>query len=499
MAFRRSLLPHCPTLLGQCWFRRKSSRFNGVHWNTRRSQFEAQLTVHRVQHHLGYFDCEVAAACSYDDKLRSLCDEGARLKKSLNFPTCMEQSFLESTLEARARGMATYSGNIGKEKLSVLRLQQAFLQSPVASGFEIVRVSDSSRSDALFKPRWSDAGIRLQVKSATAGGWKGRCYRFTRTCGYGGMLMILVALDCEFFWVLPGALVAQKMLSLTLGTPRHKAWRALDVGVVLKQFFQDTEGFPRVPLHEARLECSASCKVEEQAHLLLTALFTSVGFQLCRPILAPPAVDSLLTGHGCRWRVQEKAANRSKSGRQYAVSLWKSGGALGRTAYANDDFDMLVAAILDDGHLSGIFIFPICVLQAHGLVGQRPGFCALHPPWSLPKTQATRDKYAWQLDFFVDLRGWIGETILSRNSHKRLKELLHPFHSWRANMLREIRVQNLGNCRMRYVSLLAPRGFRARLESAAHDRARSSRLSCGLTEEIETSGKPKRETRNSKS
>ena len=62
--------------------------------------------------------------------------------------------------------------------------------------------------------------------------------------------------------------------------------------------------------------------------------------------------------------------------------------------------------------LSGLFIFPVDVLARFGAVGHKPMHLPLHPPWHLAKKQATRLKYAWQLEYFVDLRTWDGEAVL---------------------------------------------------------------------------------------
>ena len=111
---------------------------------------------------------------------------------------------------------------------------------------------------------------------------------------------------------------------------------------------------------------------------------------------------------------------------RYFVRLEKHGGALGRVSYANNDFDVLLVALMDSGHLCGTFIFPIHVLEQKGLVGQKAMTLILHPPWSLPKMQATKMRYAWQLDFFVDLHSWTGEPPLPRNSSNCLEALLQP-------------------------------------------------------------------------
>ena len=118
----------------------------------------------------------------------------------------------------------------------------------------------------------------------------------------------------------------------------------------------------------------------------------------------------MLTRDGTHWRVQEKASNLQQRG--YIAKMGRYGGALGSIAYASTDFDMILASILDNGRLSGLFIFPVDVLARFGAVGHKPMHLPLHPPWHLAKQQATRLKYAWQLEYFVDLRTWDGEAVL---------------------------------------------------------------------------------------
>ena len=67
-----------------------TSLFNGVHWDRRLQKFRARV---RHQHKLinaGCFLNESEAACAFDEKLRSICNDPVRLKKSLNFPTDQE-------------------------------------------------------------------------------------------------------------------------------------------------------------------------------------------------------------------------------------------------------------------------------------------------------------------------------------------------------------------------------------------------------------------------
>ena len=70
-------------------------------------------------------------------------------------------------------------------------------------------------------------------------------------------------------------------------------------------------------------------------------------------------------------RLQEKASRFSKSYDRYQVCLRKSRGLLGRLAYAEDDFDLLVACIMNEGdELEGVFLVPMSKIVAGRLGGQ---------------------------------------------------------------------------------------------------------------------------------
>ena len=401
--------------------RQKSSTFNGVCFRTPGEKFQVQVFFDKMMHHVGCFNSEEEAAQAYDTRLRSLCQDPARLKKSLNFPTESEASFSQSDQEARRRGIAINGNNGKKEEQSFAYLHGLFRLSSQASHYEIVRIAGFSRADALFKLR-SDSGICLQIKSASAAGPRGQSYNFRNTDGYDGMLLILVGLDAAVLWAIAGRLVTQKSLSIVLGSPRDQAWRVSDIGKLLQHCFENCSEFPHFTLSEASFQCTARHQVEGYAHLALAKVFACVKFQLRRSHPVPRTVDSMLYGMGSAWRVQEKAASARSC--RYKIHLWKSGGVLGRVPYECEDFDLLLAAVLDDGQLSGLFAFPVLVLAEQGLVKQRACTLPLYPPWALPKTAPTRMKHAWQLDHFVDLRSCTGEAPMPPEACSQLEKLL---------------------------------------------------------------------------
>ena len=381
----------------------------------------------RIQHYVGFFDSEIEAAHAFDQKLRSLCpDDVVRLQKSLNFPTKREVSLFACQQERRERALQKSSERASKEEESFCLLQARFMASPQALTHEIVRVSGSSRVDAILQIQNSAAGIPLQLKSASASGTRQHVFSFAHVCGYDGMLVVMIALGHDHMWAAEGACIRQKTLCITLGSDRDRRLRVRNIGTTLEKCFRQREVYPLLSLREAKFRCSQTNKVEEQAHSLLAVVFAGIGFRLERAVGHASAVDSFLIGGSCELerRVQEKASNLSKRNR-YAINLWRNGGTCGPRPYRESEFDVLLAAILDDGCLSGLFAFPSQVLAKHGLVGCKPKRLVLHPTWAMAGQEATRRRHAWQLEYFVDLRSWSGDTTLPTSICSGLRRLMH--------------------------------------------------------------------------
>ena len=222
-------------LPGQCAHRSASSEFRGVSWDKARNQYRARFVYKQQKYHVGCFGTENAAARAYDARLRAVCDDKTRLRRSLNFPTLGEMAFSESLRQARAHGLSKNAENGTKEKESMHRLQNAVLASP-ASSCTITPVPGFSRIDAVFLAKDFEAsGIPLQLKSATC---RGNVYAFNNTRGYEGMMLFLIPLDRDKFWAVPGSMVTQTCLSMTLGSARDSSRHPF--GILLEQ----PEGFP---------------------------------------------------------------------------------------------------------------------------------------------------------------------------------------------------------------------------------------------------------------
>ena len=423
-------LQHVLAALRSRWSRKlATSQFTGVSWHKVAQKFSATVSVAGTSYHVGYFQSDVDAACAYDERLRSLCQDQARLKRSLNFPTQMEALFTESAAEARDRALAARiaSGADQAEAQSIRLLQALFQSSDQAADYEIVTVAGHSKVDALFRPKGScNGGLCLQLKSASASGNRKQSYYFRKVQGYAGMLLLLIPRDLEhnILWRIPGSLVTQTSLRLTLGTSRDEYLRVPDIGRTLYECFHQPEHFPHCTMNEAALQCCASHRMEQQAHRLMARALSCSQFELRKPLLTSGTVDSVLSTHSsAEWNVQEKAS-RLKSRNRYLVNLWKNGGALGRLAYDEHDFDLLLVAIMDNEALLGMFVFPAPLLAERALLGQKPTNLELYPPWKLPKSPSCRTRHAWQLDYFLDLRGWDGSAVLPSVTHNRLVKLL---------------------------------------------------------------------------
>ncbi|CAE7948084.1 unnamed protein product, partial [Symbiodinium sp. KB8] len=402
------------------------SRFNGVYWYRWRQRFRVSVWFQGRSHFAGYFSNDTEAACASDAKLRAICTDPVRLKKSLNFPTNEEASYEEPLSQMRSRGLKKNSKNCAKGVESFQRLQNLFSKCPQASEFEIVNVPSQSRVDALFQPRGSKSGgLPLQLKSSSCRNTnRGEYYAFQHTSGYDGMLLVLIALDHDMIWMVPGRDVSQKSLTVRLGSERDTAWRASYPELALVEYFKKGR-LPHMSLEHALLQCSGNHIVEEHAHAQLASVLGSVGLRLHRPASVSDTVDSVLSWQENEWHVQEKAAHVQASGK-YKANLRKHGGCLGTLAYESADFDILTISLLDvSDRLVGLYLFPSCVLAKRKLVGGKAVQLHLYPPWSQPKRPAVAARHSWQLDHFVDLRSWKGKDFhLDPSSMESLTELL---------------------------------------------------------------------------
>ncbi|CAE7600552.1 RD21A [Symbiodinium pilosum] len=306
-------------------------------------------------------------------------------------------------------------------------LQARFSTSGLATTYEIVQVPGASRVDAIFRPKSSSVGgLCLQLKAANSSGNRGMSYAFRHTQGYAGMLLLLVPLDLDILWAVPGSRITQTGVQVTLGSKRDRSWRVLELGRTLEWFFHQPATFPHVTFSDAALQSCEAHLLEAKAHNLMAKALSSVNCHLIRSGIASAPVDSRIRTGIHTWDVQEKATrlHKSRSVGRYMANLFRHGGALGRLAYDEHDFDVLLVAILEGEALLGMFMFPVHVLAARGLVGHKPMQLALYPPWKLPAKKGCRLKQAWQLDYFIGLQDWDGDSSLCKQAQSRLLELV---------------------------------------------------------------------------
>ena len=307
--------------------------------------------------------------------------------------------------------------------------ESAIMKSPLVRQYWLRRMTGASRADALFMRKGSNSGLPVQLKAATSLGRRQHTYHFHRTLGYDGMLVLMVALDGDHIWASEGKDLHVKMLSITLGSASDTQRRVSNIESLLTTCFHDAATFPHLSVQEATFQCAPNHRVEARAHRGLAKLFSIVSdIRLCPPDVHQTTVDSFLqTENSCgrQWqvRMQEKALHVRRSHR-FCTAMWKSGGALGRVAYDQSDFDLLAACILRDGQLQGVFLIPMSVLVQHGFAGCKAVNMPLYPPWAPPKRSRTKAKYAWQLDFVVDLRAWQASGEPSQALQAKLRDLV---------------------------------------------------------------------------
>ena len=402
-----------------------TSRFNGVYWHGASQAYDARVSLAGKAHLCGRFACEEQAGLAYDTKLRELCKDGHRLKQSLNFPSAEELAFAESPEDRRARNLQMFGDNEAKETKAFSQVMARFKGSATSSEFEIVRVSSSSRIDAMFLKNGSPKGLPIQLKSRSGRGDKGHYYQFKNIHGYAGMLLLLVALDRDIIWAMVGSRVDRDSIGLTLNTSKEFQFRVSCLASLLEYCFYQSSEYLHLTLEDARLQCSVGHVVEEQARRQKQAVLSQVGFWL-QPCAHGGVVDSTLCGHGCAYDVQEKATRQRRGRSDYKVNLRRSGGRVGHRAYTSADFDLLIISLLDgECRLEGLYLIPTKTLAQHGLVDERPVTLHLFPPWAPAKHKDAIQRHAWQLDHFVDLRGWAGGQ-LSGDLEGRLLQLLDP-------------------------------------------------------------------------
>ncbi|CAE7189787.1 Zan [Symbiodinium sp. CCMP2456] len=330
--------------------RAEAAKYRGVCYFKQDRVFGAWLRVEARPGYIGRFKNAKQAAEAYDREVRRMYPDDTphhkfRRKSWLNFPSEEEAAYVESPEQSRKRGLKRSSSNRCKEARSFELLREAFYASPYSENYELVRLTGSSKADALFKLRGSSqAGLPIQLKAATSRWKQGRFYVFQHLLGYDGMLVFLVALDGGHIWATAGAELKVDKLGITIGCASDTARRVEDAGALSVACFKNRKKFPHISVEAAERQCSPGNRLEVAVHRQLRHMFTCMNWSLTCPLEHQTTVDSLLEvriGHPLV-RLQEKASHLHERSGRYDVQMSKYGGSLGRLSYAKDDFDLLV-------------------------------------------------------------------------------------------------------------------------------------------------------------
>ena len=212
---------------------------------------------------------------------------------------------------------------------------------------------------------------------------------------------------------------------ITIGCKSDTNRQLKDAASRLVACFKDRQKFPHVSVEEAEHQCSPLQRLEAIAGLQLRSLFRCLNYTFTAPHEHQTTADSLLEiGVGgpvvC---LQEKASHFDRASSRYQTTLSKYGGSLGRLAYDEDDFDLLVACILHEGdQMQGVFLIPISKLVSMDLVAKRACVLSLYPPWSLPK-RAFYKKTAQIIATSRDVTSKISEISIMPPSASQIKPI----------------------------------------------------------------------------
>ena len=230
----------------------EAARYRGVRYRKhhRNRPFGAALQVRDGPGYIGSFKTAKQAAEAYDRAVRRMYpddtpDHKFHRKKKLNFPLEEEAAYDETQEQARRRGLKVSGANHRKEARSFELLKEALDASPYSEKCGLVRLTASSKADALLKLRGSSqAGLPIQLKAATSRWREGRVYKFNNMLGYDGMLVVLVALDRGHFWATAGEELKSEQRGITVGCASDTDRRVQDIGSHLVACSKIHRSFP---------------------------------------------------------------------------------------------------------------------------------------------------------------------------------------------------------------------------------------------------------------
>lgn len=371
-----------------------------------------------VQRFLGNFERAEDAACAYDDFLRK---EGTsvRLLRRVNFPTPSEAARLSVATPCVAlRSRRAFE----VEAIS----KRVFADGLDRSAWDLEWMPEGTRADGALRPRalvGGDSWFGIQMKAtATSHAGRPNAYSFTNLRGYGGLLIVCIALDACRLWVLPGVAVDSPKLTITIGGKwdRYRcSWGHL--GAVLACAWMCRDTFFRRSLASLRLPRSREAQVEVLSLDRLGQALVEVGLCSSPPPVQGGSIDMLVDTSirvQCKSRTAPTIAVDS-----FRIVLARRCGMSKNVPYSTGDFDVLLACLIVGERLVGVFVIPARELLLRG------HFCpitwrtslTLYLPWAAPKMAKARVAKEWQAEYFVSTDGGLDEVEKARLRHLMLQ------------------------------------------------------------------------------
>lgn len=395
--------------------------YTGVDLAKERTKWRARISLDGRQHHLGTFNNPVDAALAYDAALRSSNADIGRFRR-LNFPTPEETSIqADISWEHRRRSnLERYGSVFLKEAASKLAVEQA-----ICDHFEVHWLGEGTLADGICRPKHctTDEWIGIQVKATSAK--HSGAYHFSRTHGYNGLMLVCVALDCMQLWMIPGANISVRGLTISV-KGKWDRYRCSPAGAlsVLQQAWGGCDSLMRQGEGAWKSPISVRQQIEHLGFTLSKAILEDAGIAISMPFVQYGAVDMILDG---LIRVQAKVRTKMSSHvvSSYTVTLHRSSGVGMWRRFASDEFDVLLVQLIRDNWLIGIFFIPMLELSQRGLTASgiplRGQTCSLnlYPPWSSPTREKARQAKAWQSNYFFPIENGIEEGDKNR-LHKLL-------------------------------------------------------------------------------
>lgn len=390
-----------------------SSTYRGLSWRTHLSKWQVRARVNGTQTSLGCFALAEDAAHAYDGFIRA-SGTSVELLRRLNFPTANELACISSAVpRSTGRGCHNSQVEASSKRLLADRLDR--------NSWDLVWMPEGTRADGALRPRISGyTWFGIQMKAATQP-CRPNAYSFSCVRGYEGLLMVCIALDKQYLWMLPGGAVKSTRLQITLGGKWDQyrcSWSQLSAVLACAWMCRDT--FLRRPLSSLRRPSAQSSQVELLSLDLLAQALHDVGLACEAPIVQNGPVD-MLVDTNIRSQCKARTA-RSNATPTFRVGMTRRCGSSGSVPYSVGDFDAFLACLVVGESLTGCFVIPARELVSRGYLDPikwRTGI-TLHLPWLTPKLAKARLAKEWQAAYFVNIPGGRDEFRRDRLRHLML-------------------------------------------------------------------------------